>query len=332
MENFLKAQKRSWAERKLAMSARWPDWEFKKEGEEIVFLNFTQMGLLTERIVIGREYDSIDGQKNQWKVNASWSPTETGGCLLQERAGGPIFRGASRRRGPLTETRLRADPRRHRLGSELRPRVSGPPPRRVGSLPPGRGAAPRGRPCPPRARAGPAGLLGSSPAGLAWLAGAVFALLSSLAFAGLLLLLRLLLFAVGLLLGSLSLCLSPPFVNGHPLGAPAWRPAQLDAAWPGDRRMSFFFRVCRPCRSSTQRLEAGRAPREELRLERPVLTRRAEACAAGWARAGGAPMCAPRWLRQAIARCAYVLQLAHPVHAGGARARHGSRGPLSDMY
>jgi len=87
MENFLKAQKRSWAERKLAMSARWPDWEFKKEGEEIVFLNFTQMGLLTERIVIGREYDSIDGQKNQWKVNASWSPTETGGCLLQERAG-----------------------------------------------------------------------------------------------------------------------------------------------------------------------------------------------------------------------------------------------------
>jgi hypothetical protein len=87
MEDFLKAQKRSFFERKIALSARWPEWEFKKEGEEIVFLNLTQMGLLTERIVIGREYESVDGQKNQWKVNALWAPAEAGGCLVQERAG-----------------------------------------------------------------------------------------------------------------------------------------------------------------------------------------------------------------------------------------------------
>lgn len=87
MEDFLKAQKRSFFERKIALSARWPEWEFKRDGEEIVFLNLTQMGLLTERIVIGREYESVDGQKNQWKVNASWAPAEAGGCLVQERAG-----------------------------------------------------------------------------------------------------------------------------------------------------------------------------------------------------------------------------------------------------
>lgn len=87
LEEFLKAQKVSFFERKIALGAKWPDWEFKADGDKITFLNNTMVGLLTEQISFGCEYDSVDGQKNAWKVNASWIPSDTGGCLLQERSG-----------------------------------------------------------------------------------------------------------------------------------------------------------------------------------------------------------------------------------------------------
>lgn len=91
LDEFLKAQKRSYFERKMASSAKWPDWEFKVEGSEggdkVIFMNNTMIGLLTEDIFFDKEYEYVDGQKNAWKVAATWMATDAGGTLIMERTG-----------------------------------------------------------------------------------------------------------------------------------------------------------------------------------------------------------------------------------------------------
>jgi len=88
LDDFLKAQKRSFFERKTAGAARWPDWEFKLSGDKVIFLNSTMIGLLTEEIPLGEEYENVDGQKNVWSVMATWTPAgASGGSLVQDRKG-----------------------------------------------------------------------------------------------------------------------------------------------------------------------------------------------------------------------------------------------------
>jgi len=88
LEEFLKHTGIGAFQRKLAMAARWPSWEFKVTEGNIHFLNHSAMGDLHEDIRLdGEPYQWRDGRGNLMSCTASWEKTADGGILRVSRTG-----------------------------------------------------------------------------------------------------------------------------------------------------------------------------------------------------------------------------------------------------
>jgi len=87
LEDFLKASGVGVFQRKVAMAARWPAWDWSNEGAHILFINHSAIGDLKEEIPLNKEYAFKDGHKNDFKCTAEWTKTEDGGCLKIDRKG-----------------------------------------------------------------------------------------------------------------------------------------------------------------------------------------------------------------------------------------------------
>jgi len=88
LEEFLKHTGIGAFQRKLAMAARWPSWEFKVTEGNIHFLNHSAMGDLHEDIRWdGQPYQWRDGRGNLMSCTATWEKTADGGILRVSRTG-----------------------------------------------------------------------------------------------------------------------------------------------------------------------------------------------------------------------------------------------------
>lgn len=87
LEEFLKASGVGVFQRKIAMAAKWPAWDFSNEGDHILFINHSAIGDLREQIPLGREYAWKDGHKNDYICTASWEAAAAGGTLKIDRKG-----------------------------------------------------------------------------------------------------------------------------------------------------------------------------------------------------------------------------------------------------
>jgi len=88
LEEFLKHTGIGTFQRKLAMAARWPSWEFKVTKGNLHFLNHSAMGDLHEDIRLdGQTYEWKDGRGNLMSCTATWEKTAEGGILRISRTG-----------------------------------------------------------------------------------------------------------------------------------------------------------------------------------------------------------------------------------------------------
>ncbi|CAJ1395348.1 unnamed protein product [Effrenium voratum] len=87
LEEFLKANNVNLIQRKLALSAKWPSWDFERTAGGLRFVNRTMLGDLVEEVCFDREYENRDGQGNLLKCRAEWLPQKRGGCLRTSRKG-----------------------------------------------------------------------------------------------------------------------------------------------------------------------------------------------------------------------------------------------------
>jgi len=87
LEEFLKATGVGMFQRKIAMAAAWPKWDFTVDGDILKFINHSAIGDLFEDIPLNKEYLWKDGHKNEMKCTASWQATPDGGCLTISRSG-----------------------------------------------------------------------------------------------------------------------------------------------------------------------------------------------------------------------------------------------------
>lgn len=88
LEEFLKHTGVGTFQRKLAMAARWPAWEFTVRDGSMHFLNHSAMGDLHEDIRLdGQPYQWKDGRGNLMTCTASWEKTSEGGVLRIARTG-----------------------------------------------------------------------------------------------------------------------------------------------------------------------------------------------------------------------------------------------------
>jgi len=88
LEEFLKHTGIGAFQRKLAMAARWPAWEFSVAAGNLHFLNHSAMGDLHEDIRLdGQTYQWRDGRGNLMTCTAQWEKTADGGILRISRTG-----------------------------------------------------------------------------------------------------------------------------------------------------------------------------------------------------------------------------------------------------
>mmetsp|Transcript_165528 Transcript_165528/g.293131 ORF Transcript_165528/g.293131 Transcript_165528/m.293131 type:complete len:560 (-) Transcript_165528:74-1753(-) len=90
LESFLKQTGVNIFQRKIALAARWPSWEFvaTDDGGSIRFINHSAVGALKEDIVLnGEEYKIKDGHGNVLVCSSVWEPTTNGGVLRTKRSG-----------------------------------------------------------------------------------------------------------------------------------------------------------------------------------------------------------------------------------------------------
>lgn len=87
LEEFMVKSKVGVFQRKIALAARWPSWQFAAEGPKIAFVNHSAIGDIREDIVLNEEYDWKDGKQNAWKCLATWTDSPDGGSLLISREG-----------------------------------------------------------------------------------------------------------------------------------------------------------------------------------------------------------------------------------------------------
>jgi len=87
LEEFLTNAGLGSFQRRLAMAARWPSWDFKVDQDRIKFINHSAMGDLHEEILLdGSNYTWKDGRSNLLKCHAKWTKTADGGCLTISRS------------------------------------------------------------------------------------------------------------------------------------------------------------------------------------------------------------------------------------------------------
>eukprot|EP00929_Paragymnodinium_shiwhaense_P118956 TRINITY_DN90853_c0_g1_i1.p1 TRINITY_DN90853_c0_g1~~TRINITY_DN90853_c0_g1_i1.p1 ORF type:complete len:449 (-),score=61.45 TRINITY_DN90853_c0_g1_i1:144-1427(-) len=87
LEDFMIKSGIGMFQRKIAMAASWPSWEFAAKGDTLLFVNHSAIGDIREEIPLDKEYDWKDGKGNPWKCKASWQKTLEGGTLLIQRHG-----------------------------------------------------------------------------------------------------------------------------------------------------------------------------------------------------------------------------------------------------
>jgi len=88
LEEFLKHTGVGAFQRKLALAARWPNWDFEVDGNIVKFVNHSAMGDLKENIPLdGSTYSWKDGRGNLFECQAAWEETRDGGCLRISRKG-----------------------------------------------------------------------------------------------------------------------------------------------------------------------------------------------------------------------------------------------------
>lgn len=87
LDEFLIKSGASIFQRKIAKAAKWPAWDYIAKGDDLVFVNHSAIGDITEEFPIGTEYEWRDGKRNAWKCQATWTPTADGGSLVHSREG-----------------------------------------------------------------------------------------------------------------------------------------------------------------------------------------------------------------------------------------------------
>jgi hypothetical protein len=88
LEEFLKKTGVGAFQRKLAMAARWPSWDFTLESDRVKFVNHSALGDLHEEILLdGSSYQWKDGRGNPLTCTARWMPTADGGILTISKSG-----------------------------------------------------------------------------------------------------------------------------------------------------------------------------------------------------------------------------------------------------
>mmetsp|Transcript_129202 Transcript_129202/g.257974 ORF Transcript_129202/g.257974 Transcript_129202/m.257974 type:complete len:376 (-) Transcript_129202:82-1209(-) len=87
LEDFLKATGVGVFQRKIALAAKWPGWEYKVVDKKLLFINHSAIGDLEETTKLGEEYDWKDGHKNPFKCLATWANNDKGGVLTIKRTG-----------------------------------------------------------------------------------------------------------------------------------------------------------------------------------------------------------------------------------------------------
>eukprot|EP00435_Cladocopium_sp_Y103_P015709 s243_g3.t2 len=87
LDEFLKTNGVGMLQRKLAASAKWPNWDFIRTERGIRFVNHSMLGDLVEDIDLTEEYASKDGQGNLAKCRAEWLTVRDGGMLRTRKMG-----------------------------------------------------------------------------------------------------------------------------------------------------------------------------------------------------------------------------------------------------
>lgn len=90
LEDFLKSQGVGVFQRKMALAARWPTWDFIAEdsSKAVKFINHSAVGDLKELMLLdGTEYNIKDGHGNPLACSSSWQPAIGGGILKTIRSG-----------------------------------------------------------------------------------------------------------------------------------------------------------------------------------------------------------------------------------------------------
>uniref|UniRef100_A0A7S2P381 C2 domain-containing protein n=1 Tax=Zooxanthella nutricula TaxID=1333877 RepID=A0A7S2P381_9DINO len=87
LEAFLKSTGVGMFQRKIALAAAWPGWEFATNGEKLEFVNHSAIGNLVEHIDMRKEYTHKDGHQNEFACKATWLPTDSGRTLRITRTG-----------------------------------------------------------------------------------------------------------------------------------------------------------------------------------------------------------------------------------------------------
>lgn len=86
--DFLKAGGISYVQRLAAEKAPWPSWEFTVNGDDVLFVNQTMMGAITEEFCVGgSEYTMTDGRKQQIECRATWEGEGEASKLVINRSG-----------------------------------------------------------------------------------------------------------------------------------------------------------------------------------------------------------------------------------------------------
>jgi len=86
LEDFLKHAGVGIIQRKIALAAKWPTWDFSLSGERVIFINHAQLGDLREEVVLdGSTYEHKDLQGHALTCRAKWEKTPDGGVLTMWR-------------------------------------------------------------------------------------------------------------------------------------------------------------------------------------------------------------------------------------------------------
>lgn len=89
LEDFLKATGVGMFQRKIALAARWPDWDFVDQGDKVLFINHSQLGDIREEICFDQDYVWKDGHGNLLTSTAEFTSSPEGGTLLISRSAPP---------------------------------------------------------------------------------------------------------------------------------------------------------------------------------------------------------------------------------------------------
>eukprot|EP00927_Polykrikos_kofoidii_P060941 TRINITY_DN55839_c0_g1_i1.p1 TRINITY_DN55839_c0_g1~~TRINITY_DN55839_c0_g1_i1.p1 ORF type:complete len:444 (-),score=57.63 TRINITY_DN55839_c0_g1_i1:54-1385(-) len=87
MEDFLIKSGIGMFQRKIALAAKWPTFEFIIDGRLIILNNHSAIGIIREEIALDQEYEWVDGKKNKFSSFSTWTSDSNGGVLLTKRTG-----------------------------------------------------------------------------------------------------------------------------------------------------------------------------------------------------------------------------------------------------